>query len=63
MNFLKKTEKLSAAGDSALQDVANLLKTEFFPAGKQIVKQGDKGMQTKSFFNILAYLFEVLLNY
>lgn len=43
MSFLKNSEKLKVAGDAVLQVVANLLKSEFFPGGKQIVKQGDPG--------------------
>lgn len=43
MGFLKNSEKLKIAGDAVLQVVANLLKTEFFPGGKHIVKQGDPG--------------------
>lgn len=43
MEFLRRSEKLNVAGEAVLQKIANLLKTEFFPAGKEIVKQGDKG--------------------
>ncbi|CAH1183529.1 unnamed protein product [Phaedon cochleariae] len=43
MTFLSNNEILNVVGREALQIVANLLKTEFYPSGQQIVKQGDKG--------------------
>nr|XP_023020015.1 cGMP-dependent protein kinase, isozyme 1-like [Leptinotarsa decemlineata] len=43
MNFLMNNEYLKVVGKDALQVVANLLKSEFFPTGKEIVRQGDKG--------------------
>ncbi|KAJ8920701.1 hypothetical protein NQ315_004840 [Exocentrus adspersus] len=43
MEFLMNNEKLKVAGKAALQEVANLLKSDFFKPGTQIVRQGDKG--------------------
>ncbi|CAG9826209.1 unnamed protein product [Diabrotica balteata] len=41
--FLSNNEILNVVGSDALHIVSTLLKTEFFPTGKAIVKQGDRG--------------------
>lgn len=43
VNLLMKNEMLNVAGKAVLQVVAGLLKTEYYSAGEQIVKQGDPG--------------------
>ncbi|KAG5888245.1 hypothetical protein JTB14_027927 [Gonioctena quinquepunctata] len=43
MNFLMNNGILNVVGNDALRVVANLLKTEWFSAGTEIVRQGDKG--------------------
>lgn len=43
MGVLMKSQKLKVAGKAVLQMVANILKTEFFAGGEQIVCQGDPG--------------------
>ncbi|XP_018569633.1 cGMP-dependent protein kinase, isozyme 1 isoform X3 [Anoplophora glabripennis] len=43
MQFLMNNERLKVVGKEALQEVSGLLKSEFFKAGTQIVRQGDKG--------------------
>ncbi|CAH1183530.1 unnamed protein product [Phaedon cochleariae] len=43
MEFLLNNERLGVIGREALRLVANLLKSEFFPSGKEILKEGDEG--------------------
>lgn len=50
MQFLMNNEKLKVVGKQALQEVANLLKSEFFKSGTQIVRQGDKGNSNFCYF-------------
>lgn len=43
VSFLQNVPKLNTASKEHLYQVTNLLKTEFFPTSKQIVKQGEVG--------------------
>ncbi|KAL1513191.1 hypothetical protein ABEB36_002633 [Hypothenemus hampei] len=43
LRFLQNVDALKNVSKDVLRQVVNLLKPEFFPAGKEIIRQGDKG--------------------
>ncbi|KAJ8920821.1 hypothetical protein NQ315_015611 [Exocentrus adspersus] len=60
MEFLMSNEKLKVAGKQALQEVASLLKPEFFKPGTQIVRQGDRGDYKQLYCRLVGHKFFII---